>query len=210
MKKIILCLTLFISTSIIAQSDKFNAAMSSSIKEYEAAKTAEENIAIAQKFIRIAEAEKTEWLPYYYAATIKAKMSIMGIGGDKDEVADEAQSLIDKAEALSKNNCEILVIKSMIATAKMIVDPQNRYMEFGTLINKYLAEAKKADANNPRPYILESSNLVNTPEQYGGGCNAAKPIAQKAMELFNSFKPASEIHPNWGKEMVEQILKNCK
>ncbi|HNE94090.1 MAG TPA: hypothetical protein PKZ66_08215, partial [Chitinophagaceae bacterium] len=63
MKKIILCLTLFISTSIIAQSDKFNAAMSSSIKEYEAAKTAEENIAIAQKFIRIAEAEKTEWLP---------------------------------------------------------------------------------------------------------------------------------------------------
>ena len=50
----------------------------------------------------------------------------------KDAIADKAQQLIDKAEAiLGKENSETDVIKSMIASAHMMVDPQSRYMTYG-------------------------------------------------------------------------------
>lgn len=210
MKNLFLSLSLLISISVFAQSDKYTEVMSNSVKQYSEAKSADEIIAIAQKFERIANAEKTQWLPYYYSSLIKARMSFMGIGGDKDVVADEAQALIEKAESLSKNNCEILCVKSMIATAKMVIDPQNRYMQYGMQMNQYLQQAKEADKENPRPYILEANNLINTPEQYGGGCGTSKPTAEKALELFNKFKPASELLPNWGKDMIEQVLNRCK
>ncbi len=194
-----------------AQSDKFVDAMKSALKQYgEAKDNGEALIAVEAKFERIADAEKTQWLPYYYAALIKATMSMQGIGGDRDKVADEANDLITKAEVIEKNNSEILVIKSMIQTAKMIVDPQARYMKNGAEAARLLEEAKKADATNPRPYMLQANNLKNTPEQFGGGCKSAKPIAEKAVELYAAFKPKSEIAPNWGKESCEGIIASCK
>lgn len=154
--------------------------------------------------------KKTQWLPYYYAAMLKARMSMMGVGGDKDIVADEATALVVKAEAIEKNNSEILCIKSMIATAKMLVDPQARWMQYGAESNQFLEEAKKADAANPRPYMLQSTSLKNTPEQFGGGCKTAKPLAEKAMELYNASKQNNPLMPSWGKESVEEIINSCK
>lgn len=210
MKQIIVAVCMLFTSTVFAQSEKYMAAMGATLQQLGEAKTAEEMIAVAQKFERIGDAEKTQWLPYYYAAMLKARMSMMGVGGDKDVVADEATALITKAEAIEKNNSEILCIKSLIATAKMLVNPQARYMEFGMKSGQYLEEAKKADAANPRPYMIQATNLKNTPEQFGGGCKAAKPLAEKALELYNSFKPASAVHPAWGKENVQQIIEACK
>jgi hypothetical protein len=210
MKKIIIIAAALMAFTAQAQNSKFEEAMGKALKEYGEAKTTEALIAVEAKFERIADAEKTQWLPYYYAALIKVNMSMSGTGGDKDKVADEAQALLDKAEALEKNNSEILTIKSLIQTAKMLVDPMTRYMKNGAEANKFLEMAKKADPNNPRPYFLQASSLRNTPEQYGGGCGAAKPLAEKAAELFASFKAASPLHPNWGKESNVGILASCK
>lgn len=210
MKKLFFVLSLMIATATFAQTEKYYAAMGSALKQLGEAKTGEEMIAVEQKFERIANAEKNQWLPYYYASMMKARMSMMGVGGDKDVVADEATNLIDIADSLSKNNCEIYCVKAMIATAKMIVNPQARFMEYGMKITTYLEQAKKMDATNPRPFVLQSSNLKNTPEQFGGGCKTANPLAQKALSLFATFKPQSELHPNWGKELVEAVVNDCK
>jgi hypothetical protein len=201
---------MLIASASFAQNEKFTAAMGGALQQLGEAKTGEDMIAVAQKFERIGDAEKTQWLPYYYAAMVKSRMSMAGIGGDKDVVADEATTLINKAEALEKNNSEILCVKSLIATAKMLVNPQARYMEFGMKSGVLLEEAKKADATNPRPYMLQAMNLKNTPEQFGGGCKAAKPLADKALTLYAAFKPASPLHPSWGKESVEQLIEACK
>lgn len=210
MKQIILAAFILISTNLFAQSEKYAPSMGATLQQLGAAKTGEEMIAVAQKFERIGDAEKTQWLPYYYAAMLKARMSMMGVGGDKDIVADEATALVVKAEAIEKNNSEILCIKSMIATAKMLVDPQARWMQYGAESNQFLEEAKKADAANPRPYMLQSTSLKNTPEQYGGGCKTAKPLAEKAMELYNASKQSNPLMPSWGKESVEEIINSCK
>lgn len=209
MKKLILSLLLMSSMTLNAQNEKYVQTMGSTLKAFGAATTAEELTALAAKFERIGDAEKTEWLPYYYAAMIKSRLSMMG-AGDKDKVADEATAVINKAEAISKNNSEIFCVKSMIATAKMLVDPMNRWQQYGAESTRHLNAAKAADSTNPRPYVLEATGLKSTPENFGGGCKMAKPLAEKAITLFNSKSAENTIFPGWGRDIVEGIIKDCK
>ncbi len=201
-------ITVFTSCTVFSQSEKFNAVMSSTLEQWHSAKTPEEVSAVAAKFERIGDAEKTQWLPYYYAAMVKATMAFEA--KDKDKVADEATALLDKAEELEKNNSEIFCIKAMICYARMMVDPMTRWMQYGAEATKNLEASMKADATNPRPIILQANSLQNTPEQFGGGCTTAKPLAQKAAKLLAEFKTASPIHPSWGKESIDKIFASCK
>jgi hypothetical protein len=208
MKKLLVVFFFLIGINSFAQSDKYEAALVSALQQLADAKEAGDFAEVAAKFERIGDAEKTQWLPYYYAALTKARMSIQKMG-DQDKLADEAQALLDKAKA-NERNSETLCVESLIATAKMLVDPQSRWMQYGQKSMQLLEEAKKADATNPRPYVLQSNSLKNTPEAFGGGCVSAKPIADKALELFKTFKPLSQLHPNWGKELAQSCVDACK
>lgn len=212
MKKVIIFSFVFVNTAIavFSQNDKFNAAMSSTLDQMKAAKTAEEKMAVAAKFERIADAEKTQWLPYYYAATMKIGMGFEAKNDAKDKIADEASTLLDKADAIDKNNSEIWCARAMNCYLHMMVDPMNRWMKYGGEAKTDLDAAKKADPANPRPYVLEANSTHRTPEQFGGGCKAAKPIAEKAKKLLDDFKPASSLHPVWGAEILNPILDDCK
>lgn len=215
MKKLLASVVL-ISTSILsfAQSDKYVAAMQKNITAIDTSfKNPANLLSLANNFERIATAEKTQWLAYYYAALCQvnyAYMQMQGNMGAVDGIADKANSLIAKADSLQPNNSEISCIKSMIATCHMIVDPMIRWQQYGAEIEQYNAAAIKQDPTNPRPYYLKGENLKGTPEQFGGGCSTAKPELQKALDLFGAFKPASNLHPNWGKQRVELLLAECK
>lgn len=86
----------------------------------------------------------------------------------------------------------------MIASVQMLVNPQQRYMTYGTTVQKELQNAMKQDSTNPRPYLLKGQGLKYTPAQFGGGCKTALPILKTALEKFTTFKPAMDIAPNWG------------
>lgn len=195
-----------------AQSDKFEAAMQKNISAIDSSfQSAASLVSLANNFERIAVAEKSQWLPYYYAAFLQVHAGF--IGQDKsgnDEYADKAERLINAADSLEKNNSEISCIKSLVATLRLTVDPMTRYMEFGPLATSYLDEAIKFDPSNPRPYLLKGQSLRYTPEQFGGGCEIAKPQLNAAVERFASFKPASPLHPNWGAERAKMLLNDCK
>ena len=168
-------------------------------------------LSLANNFERIATAEKNQWLAYYYAALCQVNYTYMEQDKSKiDAIADKATALIDKADSLMPNNSEISCIKSMIASSHMMVNPMQRYMEYGPESASNLEAAMKQDPTNPRPEYLKGQGLKYTPEQFGGGCAAAKPVLQSSLDKFNSFKPASEIHPNWGKKRVESLLSECK
>ncbi|MEJ7671851.1 MAG: hypothetical protein WKF59_03885 [Chitinophagaceae bacterium] len=54
---------------------------------------------LANNFERIADAEKTQWLPYYYAAYCNVMNAFMEQDKTKvDAIADKAEELITKAE----------------------------------------------------------------------------------------------------------------
>lgn len=212
MKKIIFSVVLIlIATVSFAQSDKFMAAMKSNIAAIDTSfKNPANLLTLANNFERIATAEKNQWLPYYYAALCQVNYTYMEQDKSKiDAIADKATMLIDKADSLQPKNSEISCIKSMIASAHMMVNPMQRYMEYGPEAASHLEAAMQEDPANPRPEYLRGQGLKYTPEQFGGGCVTAKPVLQASLDKYNKFKPASEIHPNWGKQRVESMISEC-
>ncbi|MEO6358541.1 MAG: hypothetical protein ABIU77_14465 [Ferruginibacter sp.] len=212
MKKLILS-TIVLLASIVAfaQSEKFTAAMKKNLAAMDNAfKTPPDLLDVSNNFERIANAEKNQWLPYYYAAFCQVNYGLIQQDKDKmDGYADKATELIAKADSLSPNNSEISCVKSMIATCHMLVNPMQRFQEYGQESTGNMETAMQQDATNPRPYLLKGQNLKYTPEQFGGGCKTAKPLLQTAADKFASFKPASDISPNWGMDRVNALLKDC-
>jgi hypothetical protein len=213
MKKLIFLTILFaVTITAFAQSEKYTAAMKTNIAEINTAFTNPATfLQLANRFERIAMAEKNQWLAYYYAAYCQVNYGFMEQDKSKtDDIADKATALINVADSMMPNNSEISCIKSMIASCHMMVDPMTRWQEYGQASSENMEKAMQQDPTNPRPYMLKGQGLKYTPEQFGGGCKTAKPELQTAVDKFATFKPASELHPNWGKEYTDGLLKECK
>ncbi len=213
MKKLsLLTAVLLLAVCSFAQSEKYVAAMKKNLAGMDSSfKSTADLIKMSNSFERIATTEKSEWLPYYYAALCQVNAGFMEQDKSKiDGIADKANELIKKADSLTPNNSEISCIKSMIASCHMMVDPQQRWMQYGQESSSNMEAAMKQDATNPRPYFLKGQGLKYTPTEFGGGCGTAKPQLETALEKYNTFKPASEIHPSWGKQFVEKLISDCK
>src|SRR4051812_10723178 len=85
-----------------------------------------------------------------------------------DAIADKAADLIKQADSLSPNNSEISCIKSMIARCHLMVNPMQRWQEYGKESSENIQAAMQQDPTNPRPYFLKGQGLMYTPEQFGG------------------------------------------
>lgn len=219
MKRIIFILSIITtSLSMFAQTGKYQSAMLAQISTLDSIKGADGWLESANAFQRIADAEKTEWLPYYYAALAQVMHGYMlgnpGAGGTADKtdpVADKAEELLIKAESLAKaENSEIYVVKKMIATLKMMADPMNRWQQYGPIAAQALEKAKQLNPSNPRVYYLEGQDKFYTPEQFGGSKTEAKALFEESMKKYETFKPESPIHPNWGISQVRYFHSLCK
>lgn len=220
MKKGLLFLftTLMMSASF-AQSEKYIKAMESKVAMLDSSNTADSWKDLANAFERIADAEKTQWMPYYYASFCNVmagtlSMPMDGSFGDNsaitDPYADKAEGLLDKAEVVSKENSEIYCVRKMIHSLRMMGNAMARYMTEGPKATEALEKAKALNANNPRIYILEGQDKFYTPEQFGGSKEEAKKLFEKANGMFMVAKPGSSIEPQWGRAQVGYFLSLLK
>ncbi len=205
---LLVCITVF----SFGQSEKFINAMKSNLTQLDSSlRNPAALLKLANNFERIAIAEKNQWLPYYYAAFCQVNLGFMEQDKDKvDGIADKANTLIKVADSLKPKNSEISCIKSMIASCHLMVNPMQRWMEFGQASSSNMTEAMDLDPSNPRPYFLKGQSLKYTPEQFGGGCKTAKPQFEEALARFQKFKPASDMDPNWGMNATKQLIADCK
>ncbi len=208
MKKLVLGFAMLLSLASQAQSDKYTDAMQKGIAQLNDAKTPDALQAVSASFERIADAEKTQWLPYYYAAIAQDWIGFTDPKADKDKIGEKANQLLDKAEAIEKN-AEIYCARNMAATIQMLVDPQSRWQTYGTAANAALEKAQQADPQNPRVYYLQGMSLFGKPVAFGGGKDKAKPMFQKSVELFKTFQ-AKPLYPNWGQKEAEAMLAKCE
>ena len=213
MKKIFLPLLIAVSVgfSASAQDDKFMKAMEPKVIAVDTVRKFDELLALSASFERIGDAEKTKWLPYYYAALTQVNaayfMGMENMKADKtDPIADKAEALLSKADALNPQNSEIYVVKKMIASLRMMADPMNRYMQYGPIAEQALQTAIKLNPENPRIYLLQGQDKFYTPEQFGGSKTEAKKLFEEANKKYAAFKPTSAIDPNWGKPIVQYFL----
>ena len=68
MKKMIFSLVMLVSITAMAQSDKYEAAMKKNLAQFDSMKTTADYQSLSAAFERIGDAEKTQWLPYYFSA----------------------------------------------------------------------------------------------------------------------------------------------
>lgn len=193
-----------------AQSEKFVKAMENLVPAVDTTHSIDGLASLANSFERIANAEKTQWLPYYYAALChisQANMFYSMQQTDKiDPLMDKAEPFLKKAAELAPGNSEVSCLTKMFNTGKMMADPMNRYMTYGPVAAAALEEAKKLNPENPRVYLLEGIDKFYTPEQFGGSKEEGKKLFNLALEKFKTFKPASSIDPSWGIHQVEYFL----
>jgi hypothetical protein len=212
-KIILMLLAVSLTASAVAQSDKYVNAMAPKIAALDTTRNSAGLQDLSNSFERIAVAEKEQWLPYYYAALAQTNLGYSkmnaGMSGDPaviDPIADKADALLSEAEKQSPNNSEIFVVRKMIHTLRMMVDPQSRFQSFGPSAAAALETAKKLNPQNPRVYLLEGQDKFFTPEQFGGSKVEAKKLFETAMQKYASFKPENNLSPNWGRGMAQYFM----
>lgn len=195
-----------------ANNEKFTKAMEGALAQLKNAQISqklEDWQAVANQFERIGKVEATEWLPSYYAAYSYVMMSYIEKDSDKrDKYVELAENHCENALKINKND-EICALRAMTAQANMAINGAIRWIKQGNIFSENIEKAKELNPNNPRIYYLEGNSIFYKPSMFGGGAKNACPLYKKAMEKFVTFTPASSIAPTWGKEITEEMMKQC-
>ncbi|WP_250629577.1 DUF2141 domain-containing protein [Aureibaculum algae] len=206
MIRLVTVLVIFLVSQVIASQTKFEQGMQKAFTLMAQNKNDE----AANAFERIAQVETDNWLPYYNLALLKARTTFQM--ADKKKVAVEikaAEEFADKAAAISPDNSEIYVLKAFINVAKIVMDPMTNGASLSPETIAFYQKAIALDKSNPRAH----SGLVEF--EMGGARYFNQDLSpyckrlKATIALYDNFKPASKFHPNWGKEWVVGVLKEC-
>jgi len=211
MKKSIFILALLLLSSVTFASDAYQNAMKQAIDKLFQSQTIQEYVDVANQFERISTMEKQEWLPLYYASFSHIMISFKETdNAKKDQYLDQAQKYLDRAMTIEPNESELFMLQGFLYPSRINIDPINRGMVLVGKMNAALDKSLELNPDNPRVYYLRATMTANMPEAFGGGAAKAIPLYQKAAEKFELFKPKSEIHPNWGKELNANELQKIQ
>jgi hypothetical protein len=206
MKKFLLSLTVLCLAFQLKANEGYREAMQQNLQVLDTTHSVNEMLALSNMFERIGEGEKTQWLPYYYAAYTCVMANYSGLEvSRKEEVLARAGSMLDKALSLKPTESELICLKAFQEMALLQIDPMQRGMKYMGEIYALLAQAQQLNSENPRVYYLKGLMLLNTPSQFGGDPVKAKQLLALALEKFNVQK-VNEFYPVWGKAHCQQML----
>ncbi len=190
-----------------AQTNNFAKKLEAAVILFDNCQTQDQYLASFSKMEELYKQDPTAWLPPYYASIIKARMAMKKMG-NTDMLADEAIQWLTITKAIH-NSDEVLCLESLVYTSKMAVNPTFRWKAYESRIKKPLEQAIALNKNNPRPYILKANLQYKMPVLFGGGCNSARPNAQKAKLVFEQLKTDFTVMPHWGRPILEDLIKAC-
>jgi hypothetical protein len=189
------------------QSGNFSRAMIENLEKAKSSVTLSDYQILANSFARIAEAEKTEWTPWYYAAFYNLVINFEDTDRErKEKYISLAQKQIESGMKLKPDETEFYVLKVMSYYAEMAIDPM-KGMTLMSEVNALLNEAKTINPDNPRIYLEEAEAIYNMPPEFGGGKEKAMPIFLVAKEKFVNFTPATPLAPSWGEDRCDMLIE---
>jgi hypothetical protein len=206
MKKGTLLLALIFAANITAQT-QYEKGMSKAFELWGTQKNKE----ATQLFERISNAEKNNWLPSYYAATV---MIVEGFS-IKDETAltthlNKAQEFLDKAKAISKNNPEIMITQALLNTVYVAFDGQKYGMSLSGENVQLYEQALQVAPNNPRVVLGKAQWGIGGAKFFGQSTEPFCKEIERSIALFKEEKKKGAFHPFGGIERAEEALKECK
>ena len=215
MKKItiVIALVLTFAATAISQSATYLAAMQTNLAQLDTTQKMEDFQKLANAFARIAEAEPKEWLPKYYNAYCNLVIGFMVSDTDPSKgqiFVSLAQTQVTEAQASNPTEVELVILQGYIYIGRIMENPMSKGAEYSPKCFQQIGKANMMDSNNPRANHVKGLLTMNMPEFYGGGAAKAKPILEKAAQQYETFKPATPLHPNWGKSRNAMLLQECK
>lgn len=210
MKNTIITLAILLASMLSSFAIDYNEAMVETISKLNQAHNAEELVSLSNAFDRIGEKESSKWLPFYYASY--SNLSVLFFESnltieEKEMYLKQAQTELDKAAKITNQESEIYILQAFIY--QMSITNPSLGRKYSALANESLAKSQILNPNNPRYFYLKGTGLLHTPEQYGGGKTVAKPLFQKAKELFE-LQQDNTLLPTWGKQHNRIMLQQCE
>lgn len=192
--------------TLYGQSNKFDNAMLTNFDLARSARSINDFQELANVFARIAEAEKSEWTPFYYAAFYNLSINFQdSVRERKEKYIALAQRQIDAGLKIKPDETELYVLKVMSYYAEMAIDPMKGMTLLGEA-NALIDKAKKINPGNPRIYLLEAEAIFNMPAEFGGGKEKALPVLLLAKEKFDNFVIEGPLSPSWGQDRCELLI----
>lgn len=213
MKKIILVFAvLLVNLVTVAQKPEFFQTMGETLGQYSSCRSVADFQALGNKFQMIANVEKAEWLPLYYHAHCFILMSFVeqGDAAKKDSYLDEAEKSIDQLVAMVPTEADVFALQSFYFSARLVVNPMERGQKYSALSGQAVGKALTLDPTNPRALLIKLQGDMGSASFFGKDPKSFCPQAKELLANWNQFKPKSPLHPNWGKDQAEGIVKGCQ
>ncbi|MFZ4704894.1 MAG: hypothetical protein ACOYMF_02695 [Bacteroidales bacterium] len=213
MKKTILLFAILLAVLTgKSQSKEYYGAMGEALGQYASCKNIDDFQSLGNRFSLIANAEKTEWLPFYYHANCYIIMSFMepSDAAKKDSYLDIAEKSITKMIELAPKEAEVYALQSMFYSARLVVNPMERGQKYGMLSGQAVGMALGFDANNPRAKFIKLRNDMGAAQFYGKDPKEYCPQAKELLSSWDTYKVKGPLYPAWGKDQVAEIVAGCK
>jgi hypothetical protein len=209
--RITLTMLIWMISTFIAYAQNFTDVLRTQVQAFEEAKDLAGKTAVSKQLETLVASYPNEWAASYYAAYSTIVIAFFEPGATKkDQLLDQAEKYLAQARKLAPRNDEIPVVAALGASARMSVDPETRWQQYGTVYEENLQQAKSLRPENPRIYYLQGLSAMYTPEMYGGGKRAALPHFEKADSLFGKETEKDIRKPFWGKADNASHLAQCR
>lgn len=130
--------------------------------------------------------------------------------GKKDSFLDLAETAVIKAKALVPEDSEVIALEGFIYMMRIPIDPGTRGMTYAPKAMSAFEKAVALNASNPRAIALKAQMEFGTAQFFHSDTTPACTLNKSALEKFDSYQPANELSPTWGKRMAEGLLEKCK
>jgi hypothetical protein len=191
--------------------DKYTESMQKNIDSVYNAKSIAGLQRAANAFERIGDAEKTKWEPFYYASFGYVMMATREQDPTtKDSYLDLALKSNEKAKALQPNESEISALEGFIHMIRVTVDPASRGQQYSSLAFQSFGKAVALNPENPRALSLLAHMQYGTAQFFGSSTAEACGTLNKALEKFDTYKPANSLSPQWGRGMAVEMRPKCQ
>lgn len=205
--------TLTLSTATVAQQNVHQAQLKAAVTELDNAGDVAGYRKLEGYFVRLAEADATNWLPWYYAALCNANIAflyqqegerILPFSERGEQQIKTALSLLDTTKQRSALS-EVYVVMNRIYQSRVYVNPMTYGPKYGPVAQQYQQHAKRLNPDNPRVVYLEAWMKYYAPRMYGGDKVRAKELARQALKMLEG-SAEDGTKPHWGKKECMALL----
>jgi tetratricopeptide (TPR) repeat protein len=145
------------------------------------------------------ETDSTNPLSLYYITFTGYKLLEMNLQNKDafEKYYPETEKNGERLSELKGMESEGKALLASIYMMKIASSPMSA-ISLSSVIYTLLGEAEKANAQNPRIYLVRGSMKFNTPKMFGGSYTDAAENFKKSVALFEKEDIADSLQPSWG------------